>query len=470
MDQAGCADRVLQQAAENAPTAWTAGRKTESSSPRAPRGLARAIAPLCGAPSRAGGGKRGSRFLFPPGEMTALSPFQWQGPSPLPQRCAGIRTGRGPKPPASARPAPGGRFAPAGSGAGLCVSRTCRSTGDRPTGAGETRVAVPVPARMGVSALTVPLAGAIASATALRRDQDRPGAQSPRPAPAPPPAGASRPPGRALASAGPRPAGLQGTVPSGRRKRGSRFLFPPRRTTAPPRFNGRGHRPCHSEAPLSGPAGGPKPPASARPALGGRFSPPGRALASVLPGPADLQGNVPRGRGKRGSRFLFPPGTAKAPSTRQWQGPSPLPPCYADIRTSRGPKPPASARPAPGGRFAPAGSGAGLCFSRTCRSAGHRPARAGETRVAFPVPARTGEGTGPASMAGAIAPATVPRRDQDRPGAQSPRPAPIPPPAGASHPPGRALASVLPGPTGLWATVPRGRGNAGRVSCSRPER
>jgi len=35
---------------------------------------------------------------------------------------------------------------------------------------------------------------------------------------------------------------------------------------------------------------------------------------------------------------------------------------------SRGPKPPASARPAPGGRFAPAGSGAGLWFSRTCRS------------------------------------------------------------------------------------------------------
>jgi len=28
--------------------------------------------------------------------------------------------------------------------------------------------------------------------------------------------------------------------------------------------------------------------------------------------------------------------------------------------TSRGQKPPASARPAPGGRFAPAGSGAGL--------------------------------------------------------------------------------------------------------------
>jgi len=52
--------------------------------------------------------------------------------------------------------------------------------------------------------------------------------------------------------------------------------------------------------------------------------------------------------------------------------------------TSRGPKPPASARPAPGGRFPPAGSGAGLRCSWTCRSAGGRPARAGETRVAFP--------------------------------------------------------------------------------------
>ncbi len=211
MDQAGCADRVLQQAAENAPTAWTAGRKTESSSPRAPRGLARAIAPLCGAPSRAGGGNALS-FLAPPGEMNALSPFQWQGPSPLPKRCAGIRTSRGPKPPASARPAHGGRFSPAGSGAGLswcldrpiyrapsraggetrcvswscpyrrkhlhrcigrghrpchsaalilgppgralafCCSRTCRSAGHRPARAGETRVAFPGPARTGVLA------------------------------------------------------------------------------------------------------------------------------------------------------------------------------------------------------------------------------------------------------------------------------------------------------------------------------
>jgi len=41
------------------------------------------------------------------------------------------------------------------------------------------------------------------------------------------------------------------------------------------RLNGRGHRPCHSATLVSGPAGGPKPPASARPAHGGRFAPAG---------------------------------------------------------------------------------------------------------------------------------------------------------------------------------------------------
>ena len=114
------------------------------------------------------------------------------------------------------------------------------------------------------------------------------------------------------------------------------------------------------------------------------------------PGCSDLQGTVP-------------PGEAKAPSPLDWQGPSPLPQRPAGIRTSRGPKPPASARPAHDGRFAPAGSGAGLCPSRTCRSTGHRPARAGETRIAFPGPARTDESAVTASMAGAIAPATAPR-------------------------------------------------------------
>jgi len=195
-----------------------------------------------------------------------------QGPSPLPQHNSGIRTGRGPKPPASARPATGGRFSPTGSGAGLCFSRTSRSTGQRPARAGK-RNAFPVPARTGESTITASMAGAIAPATSQRRDQDRPGAQSPRPAPAPPPAGASRPPGRALASVSPTQccAGIR---------------------------TGRGPKPPASPRPA--------PTASARPPAGAS-RPPGRALASVPPGPAGLQGTVPRGRGKRGSRFPVPP-------------------------------------------------------------------------------------------------------------------------------------------------------------------
>jgi hypothetical protein len=35
-----------------------------------------------------GQAKRGSRFVVPPEEVKALSPLQWQGPSPLPQRHA----------------------------------------------------------------------------------------------------------------------------------------------------------------------------------------------------------------------------------------------------------------------------------------------------------------------------------------------------------------------------------------------
>ncbi|MFN7268713.1 MAG: hypothetical protein ACK5UA_06910, partial [Cereibacter sp.] len=58
--------------------------------------------------------------------------------------------------------------------------------------------------------------------------------------------------------------------------------------------------------------------------------------------------------------------------------------------------------------------------------------------------------------------ATAPRWHQDRPGAQSPRPAPAPPTAGASPAPGQALASLSPGLAGLQGTVARGRGNAMR--------
>ncbi len=46
--------------------------------------------------------------------------------------------------------------------------------------------------------------------------------------------------------------------------------------------------------------------------------------------------------------------------------------------------------------------------------------RGGETWVAFPVPARRREGTAPASMAGAIAPATALRWDQASRGPKPP--------------------------------------------------
>jgi len=171
------------------------------------------------------------RFLFPPELMTAPSPFQWQGPSPLPQRHAGIRTGRGPKPPASARPAHGGRFSPAGSGAGLCPARTHRSTGHRRARAGETRCVSCSrpnsrrhPHRFNGRGHRPCHSVTLASGPA--------GGQSPRPAPAPATAGASRPPGRALASVPPGPTGLQGTVPRGRGKRDA-FLVPARRGERP---------------------------------------------------------------------------------------------------------------------------------------------------------------------------------------------------------------------------------------------
>jgi len=380
-------------------------------------------------------------------------------------RC--LLSSRGPKPPASARPAPGGRFPPAGSGAGLRCSRTCRSAGHRPVRAGETRVAFPDPARTDESTVTAAMAGAIAPAIAPRRDQDQPGAKAP----------GQRPPRhrRALRPRRvgrwpfvvPGLVGLLGTVPRGRGN-ALRFLFPPGEVKAlsPLQWQGPSPLPQRHAAPC--PAGGQSPRPAPAPPLAGALHPPGRALASVARVAPVLCGSVPRGRGKRGAfpdpahidestvtasmagaiapatalrwhqdqpratapgqrpprprralctrrvgrwpfvvpglvgllgtvprgrgnalRFLFPPALTKALPPPQWQGPSPRPRRYAGIRTSRGPQPPASARPAPGGRFAPAVSGAGLRSSRTCRSAGRRHARAGKTRVAFPAPARS---------------------------------------------------------------------------------
>ena len=114
------------------------------------------------------------------------------------------------------------------------------------------------------------------------------GGQSPRPAPAPPPAGASRPPGRALACRVPGPAGLQGNVARGRGN-AVRFLFPPGGAAELRRCHGGGHRPGH-HATLT-----PCPPRRARrwPAL--RLH------------QGSLWGLGPYRAGKRGA-FLDPPG------------------------------------------------------------------------------------------------------------------------------------------------------------------
>jgi hypothetical protein len=158
---------------------------------------------------------------------------------------------------------------------------------------------------------------------------------------------------------------------------------------------------------------GPKPPASARPAPGGRFPPAGSGAGLSWCG---LHGSWWQCSARAGETHAFPfparrgrgRSESEPPAPLPWQGPSPLPQRPADPWPAGGPKPPASARPAPGKRFSPAGSGAGLRCSCTCRSTGHCPARAGK-RSAFPVPARTDESTFTAPMAGAIAPATAPR-------------------------------------------------------------
>ena len=124
--------------------------------------------------------------------------------------------------------------------------------------------------------------------------------------------------------------------------------------------------------------------------------------------------------------------------------------------------------PPPAGASPPPGRALAFRCTRTCRSGWHRPARAGETRcVSCSRPDGRqhlhrfiGRGHHPCHSA------ALPLA---RPGAQSPRPAPAPPPAGASPPAGRAPASVLPGTDGRQETVPRGRGNATRVSGSRPK-
>jgi hypothetical protein len=275
------------------------------------------------------------------------------------------------------------------------------------------------------------------------------GGQSPRRVPDPP-MGAL--PARRVGRwpvVGPGPAGQRGTVARGRGI-ALRFLFPPggTKTVSPLPWQGPSPLPQRSAAPC--PAGGQSPRPAPDPPMAGASRPPGRALACVVPGPTDLQSTVARGQGKRGSRFLFPPAQTKALSPFQWQGPSPLPQRRAGIRTSRGPKPPASARPAHGGRWP-------FVVPGPTDLQGTVP-RGREKRAAFPGPARRGESTVTASLAGAIAPATTLRRDQDRPGAKAPGQRPTRPRRALRPRRVGRWPSVVPGPAGLRGTVAQGRG------------
>jgi len=199
---------------------WTQdqpGAKAPGQRPPRPGGrwpLVARVARVLVAAFRAGGGKR-SAFPVPARTGGGTASLPWQGPPPLPQRHADPWPAGGPKPPASARPARGGRFSPAGSGAGLSWCGRHRSWGRRSARAGETH-AFPVPARTGVCGLRRP--GRIGTSGVGGRPAvdpcigmghrpchsatltlGPPGAQSPRQVSAPPSAGASRPPGRALA-------------------------------------------------------------------------------------------------------------------------------------------------------------------------------------------------------------------------------------------------------------------------------
>jgi len=288
-------------------------------------------------------------------------------------------------------------------------------------------------------------------------------------APAPPPAGAC------LSG----PGGVRGSC-VGRPARAGRKVLPHSTSL---RCHGRGHRPCPSAAPPLGQPGAKAPgqrPTRPRPAPdpppAGASLPPGRALASVPPGPAGPQGTVARGRGNAG-RVSCP---ARGWARRSCHNP-PAPAAMAKAiafatalrceHARRGPKPPASARPAHGGRFAPAGPGAGLSVFPDLPV--HRaPSRAGGGNAGRVSRFRPEWRSCALRDARSLwqGPSPLPQRHAGPcpAGGQSPRPAPDPPPAGASPPPGRALASVPPGPAGPQGTVPRRRGKRGSRFLPRP--
>jgi len=214
--------------------------------------------------------------------------------------------------------------------------------------------------------------------------------QRPDPARAacPPLAGASPPPGRALACRWSRTCRSTGDRPARAGKTRVAFPGPARRgeSTVTAAMAG-AIAPAKSLHWHQGQPGAQSPRPAPAPPPAGALHPPGRALASVSPGHAALRGTAARGRGKRGSRFLFPPGLTKALSPLQWQGPSPLPQRHADPWPAWGQSPRPAPAPPPAGALHPPGRALAFCRSRTRRSTGHRRARAGERRVAFPDPA-----------------------------------------------------------------------------------
>jgi hypothetical protein len=193
----------------------------------------------------------------------------------------------------------GGRFAPAGAGAGLGCDCGAGPGGTVAQGAGELRRSHGRGHRPCHIATLTP---------------GQPGAKAPGQRPSRPLAGASRPPGRALAWVA-----LGGMVLLWASCRGGgnavRFLIPPGEEAkghiseppAPSCWQGPSPLPHRHVAPR--PAGGQSPRPAPVPPLAGASHPPGRALASVVPGPADLRGIAAHGRGNA-VRFLLPPAQA----------------------------------------------------------------------------------------------------------------------------------------------------------------
>jgi len=225
---------------------------------------------------------------------------------------------RGPKAPASVRPATGGRWPFVVPGRADPQGTVPRRRGKR----GSRFLVPPGEEFSGMPCLSGRGHRPCHSAAPVSGPA---GGQSPRPAPDPPPAGASPPPGRALAYRGAWTNRSTGHRPARAGKRGSRFLVPPgEEFSGMPCLSGRGHRACHNATLILGQPGAKAP--------GQRPTRPRRALLARRVGhwPAFLP-DLPvyrgpfRAGGGNALRSLFPPGLTKALSPLQWQGPSPLP-------------------------------------------------------------------------------------------------------------------------------------------------